>query len=51
MNMDINKIYSHTLDLAKRNPLVQLGLVCLAFVLIYKFGKEVGETIYYILHR
>ena len=49
--MDINKIYSQMLDLAKRNSLVKIGLVCLAFVLIYKFGKEVGETIYYILHR
>ncbi len=49
--MDINKIFSQMLYLAKRNPLVKIGLVCLAFVLIYKFGKEVGETIYYILHR
>jgi len=49
--MYINKIFSQILDLAKRNPLVKIGLVCLAFVLIYKFGKEVGETIYYILHR
>ncbi len=49
--MDINKINSQMLDLAKRNPLVKIGLVCLAFVLIYMFGKEVGETIYYILHR
>lgn len=49
--MDINKIYSQMLDPAKRNPLVKIDLVCLAFVLIYKLGKEVGETIYYILHR
>jgi len=49
--MYINKIFSQILDLAKRNPLVKIGLVCLAFVLIYKFGKEVGETIFYILHR
>ena len=49
-NRALERFIRSLLSKVDHRPFVKIGLICFALVVIYYFGKTMGEVFYYLSH-